>query len=1162
MNQATPSSLAARQHGGLGLLLRAHRRAAGLTQQRLAAAAEISVGALRDIEQGRTAGSRPSTLSRLAAVLELGEHDQFELQSLADLQRDSERLALQGMAAEDVPADGVWLVLLGPLRAWRDGVPVALGSVRQQVVLALLVLGGKSGVSRSELIDVLWPDGPPPTALEMLHSYISRTRRRLLQADNGDSPSASDDVLPWDGAAYRLAPGTIRSDAETSRALAARAGHAAGAGQAAEACQLYSQALRLWRGAPLAGLELIHDHPAVIELAEQRARMVLDYATAAEVAGEHEQVVGHLRAVAQQDPLDERVHARLMIALLALGQQAAGLRVYEDLRRRLDEELGVRPGPELAGAHMRVLRQELGPAARQPAAPPSMPGEAAQPSAGEDPQFSDLPVPRQLPPAGQYFVGRTAELGLLDDMLARAGQAPQTALIAAIGGSAGVGKTALAVTWAHRVAGQFPDGQLYVNLRGYGPSRRPAAASEVISSFLDALRVAPERKPAGLDGRVGLYRSLLAGKRVLIVLDNARSAEQVRPLLPGSPGCAVVVTSRSELLGLITDGARPLALSTLDRADAHALLAARLNGGRPPSSPEPADELISLCAELPLALSVAAARAARFPNAPIASVVAELRDERSRLDVLDTGEEATAVRAVFSWSYRVLGKPAARLFRLLGVHPGPDVTLAAAASVAAIPPDQAGRALEELTRAGLLTEHRPGRYAFHDLLRAYAAELAATADQSDRLAAIRRTADHYLQSAYLADRTLYAVRAPIDMPSPQSGCQPQTFAADSEALAWFDREHAVLLAVIDLAAANGLDSYAWRLAWAMETFFVRRTRWDDWAATQHTALEAARRLDDTDAQAHAHRGLGNAAITIGSYEQGQRHFSEAMRLREAGSDLAGQARLELDLARMAWLQRHYEEYLSHARRGLEIARAARHRPHEAHALASVAWALALLGSHEEALAYGEEALRMHHKIGDNHFEGQLWDTVAHAHFYLGQYADAIECYDQALTILEQCGYQQQKALTLTAAAQAHHAAGNQAAARQALGTALVILEDARHPGANVVAESIRGLNEHAPVDLVTMRLPKARDTNDHLALTCRPPAASDSGLSRLARCALATAAFCALALAAAAAMVLASGSPSRAADGGAAANVAAGPAAPPTSVPPDAHGRWINRAEL
>jgi DNA-binding SARP family transcriptional activator/DNA-binding XRE family transcriptional regulator len=1070
MNQAPPSRAASRYYGGLGPLLRGRRRAAGLTQQRLADAAQISVGALRDIEQGRTAGSRPSTLSRLAAVLELGEHDRSELQSLADLQRDSERLALQRTAAEDVPAEGMWLALLGPLRAWRDGVPVALGSVRQQAVLALLVLSGKAGVSRAELMDVLWQDDPPPTALEMVHSCISRTRRRLRPADSGDTYPAAGDFLLWDGSAYRLAPGAVRSDAEDSSVLAARASQAAGAGQSAEACRLYSQALRLWRGAPLAGLELIQDHPAVMELAERRARMVLEYASAAEVTGEHEQVVGHLRAVAQQDPLDERIHARLMIALLALGQQAAGLRVYEDMRRRLDEELGVRPGPELAGAHLRVLRQELGPAARERAASPGIPGGPAAPGAGDGPQFAELPVPRQLPPAGPYFVGRTAELTALDEMLGHAGQAPRTALIAAVGGSAGVGKTALAVTWAHRVADQFPDGQLYANLRGYGPSGRPVATGEVISSFLDALRMAPERKPAGLDARVGLYRSLLAGKRVLIVLDNARSAEQVRPLLPGAPGCAVLVTSRSELAGLVAEGARPLALTTLDRADAHALLAARLGGGRAPASPEPADELISLCAELPLALTVAAARAARYPHSPIASVVAELRDERSRLDVLDTGEEATAVRAVFSWSYRVLGKPAARLFRLLGVHPGPDVTLAAAASVAAIPPDQAGRALGELTRAGLLAEHRPGRYAFHDLLRAYAAELAVTQDhQSARLAVIRRTADHYLQSAYLADQALYPVRTSIGMPSPQPGCQPETFAADGQPLAWFEQEHAVLLAVTDLAVANGLDSYAWRLAWAMETFFVRRARWDDWLATQRTALEAARRLGDDDAQAHAHRGLGNAAITTGAYDQGQRHFSEAMRLREASSDLAGQGRLELDLARMAWLQGDFEEYLAHARRGLELVRAARHRPHEGHALASVAWALTLLGSYQEALAYGEQALQLYHKIGSNAIEGQAWDTMAHAHFYLGQHAEAIECYDRAVTIMEQGGYQVTKALTLTAAAQAHHTAGDQAAARQALGTALPILEGASHPGAALVAESIRGLHERPPVDLVIFK---------------------------------------------------------------------------------------------
>ena len=598
--------------------------------------------------------------------------------------------------------------------------------------MVMLALSGGAGVSRATLVDVLWQSNPPRTAMEMLHSYVSRVRRCLGSSDedHGSTRQWAGELLVWSGSAYRLVPGAVRSDVEDFGALAERAEHATRAGKVAEACELYDRGFQLWRGAPLAGLEMMQDHPAVIELRERRARIVTGYATIAETAGENERVIGHLRAAARQDPLDERVHARLMIALLATGQQAAALRVHEDLRHRLDQELGVSPGPELAAAHLQVLRQEF---TRATSAPVALSGPAVTAAKSGNctsgPMVMDLPVPHQLPPATPYFAGRATELSALDEMLDKADRAPGTGLIVSVLGGAGVGKTALAVTCAHRVADRFPDGQLYINLRGYDPSHRPVAPDEAIRSFLDALQV-PKRISGGLDARVGLYRTLLTDKRMLIVLDNARSADQVRPLLPGSPGCVVVVTSRGELTGLVTEGARPLLLDILTQDDARALLAARLDVRRLTAEAESADELIGFCARLPLALGVAAARAARHPDSPLSTIVSELRDERRRLDALDTGDAATAVRAAFSSSYRLLSKSPAFLFSLLGIHPGPDITVPAAASLAGVAPGEAIRALSELARVGLLTEHTPGRFACHDLLRAYAAELGRSCPDS------------------------------------------------------------------------------------------------------------------------------------------------------------------------------------------------------------------------------------------------------------------------------------------------------------------------------------------------------------------------------------------------------------------------------------------------
>jgi hypothetical protein len=358
-------------------------------------------------------------------------------------------------------------------------------------------------------------------------------------------------------------------------------------------------------------------------------------------------------------------------------------------------------------------------------------------------------VPRELPGAAAVFTGRLAELARLSQILGQAGsQAPGTVVISAIGGTAGVGKTALAVHWAHRVAHRFPGGQLYVNLGGFDPSGSPVSPGEAIRGFLAALGVPPDRFPSGLAAQAGLYRSLLAGRQMLILLDNARDEQQVRPLLPGSPGSLVLVTSRSLLAGLAAaENASLLSLDVLPPAEACQMLAARLGGQRTAAEPGAVTEITDLCARLPLALAVAAARAAARPQLPLPGLAAELRDAQRRLDALDTGDPAVSVRAVFSWSYQQLDPAAARMFRLLGLHPGPDISTLAATSLAGVAPAQAGQALGQLTGAHVLTEQSPGRYGCHDLLRAYAAEQARGAeDEQARHAATGRVLDYYLHT--------------------------------------------------------------------------------------------------------------------------------------------------------------------------------------------------------------------------------------------------------------------------------------------------------------------------------------------------------------------------------------------------------------------------------
>src|SRR6185437_14903204 len=459
------------------------------------------------------------------------------------------------------------------------------------------------------------------------------------------------------------------------------------------------------------------------------------------------------------------------------------------LRDTLGQELGIGPSRMISDLQTAILRQdpELDLAAPGVTLPATRPG---------------TPVPAQLPSAVPAFAGRLAELARLDALLPPAGaaasSAPPAAVITAVSGTAGVGKTALAVHWAHRVAARFPDGQLYVNLRGFDPAGQALEPGAAMQGFLAALGVPADGIPAGLPAQAGLYRSLLAGRRVLVVLDNARDVEQVRPLLPGSPGCMALVTSRDRLTGLVaTDGAFPLTLDLLPAADARDLLAQRLGPGRVASEPAAVADIVAGCARLPLALTIAAARAATHPTFPLAVLATELREATHALDPFQGGDLATDVRAVFSWSYRALSPGAARLFRLLGLHPGPDIGLAAAASLAAAGPDRVRVPLAELTRAHLLAEHAPGRYAFHDLLRSYAAEQALAHDgQEARDAAVHRVLDHYLHTAGRAAMLLEPHSPPLTLIPAQPGVTLGEPATAEDALAWFTAEHAALLAAV------------------------------------------------------------------------------------------------------------------------------------------------------------------------------------------------------------------------------------------------------------------------------------------------------------------------------------------------------------------------------
>jgi len=546
---------------------------------------------------------------------------------------------------------------------------------------------------------------------------------------------------------------------------------------------------------------------------------------------------------------------------------------------------------------------------------------------------------------------------------------------------------------------------------------------------------------------------------MLVLLDNARDAGQVRPLLPASPGCLVLVTSRSQLTGLAAaEGATPLALDVLTGDEATELLAARLGGDRLAAEPAAVQELTGLCSRLPLALAIAAARGATQPGRPLAALAAELRDAGGRLDALDTGDAAASVRAVFSWSYRQLDAAPARMFRLLGLHPGPAVSAPAAASLAGLPLRQARAVLAGLTRAHLLAEPAPGRFAFHDLLRAYAAE-RARADESDaeRHAAVHRMLDYYLHTACPAALLIHPTSRTITPPPLQPGVEPHRLADIGRAQAWFEAERQVLMGAATQALEAGFYTHAWQIAWALGRFLDLLGHWDDWGAAEQIALAATEQLGDRGAQAFAHWQFGYARARLGDHEDARPHLEQALRIYTELGDRAGAAEAHISLGVTLEEQGRDADALSHTRQALELFTAAGDRAGQALALNGIGWLHIKLGDYRQALTSCGRALELFQELGYPRLEADIWDSLGLAHHHLGDHVTSAACYQRALGLYREIGDRWAQAETLGHIGDTRHAAGQPDEARAAWEEALAILDDLRHPGAGQVRAKLTGL---------------------------------------------------------------------------------------------------------
>jgi tetratricopeptide (TPR) repeat protein len=661
-------------------------------------------------------------------------------------------------------------------------------------------------------------------------------------------------------------------------------------------------------------------------------------------------------------------------------------------------------------------------------------------------------VPRQLPAAVRHFAGRSDELARLSAAMDRAADATGTVVVTAVGGTAGIGKTAMAVHWAHQVAESFTDGQLYANLRGFDPTGSIMTPSEAVRNFLDAFQVPADQIPVSLDAQAALYRSLVAGRRILIVLDNALDADQVRALLPGSSGCLVVVTSRHRLSSLVAvEGAHQVTLDLLSTADARALLAGRIGRDRVAAEPRAVDEIVARCARLPLALSIVAARATAHPSFSLAALAAQLREAQGGLDAFDGDDPAIDLRSVLSWSYELLKADVARLFRLVALHAGPDITAPAAASLAAIPLQQARRRLVALARAHLVDEHLPGRFTFHDLLRAYATELAERLDtETERRAAVRRVLEHYVHTGYTAALLLDPHRDVIAIDPPAPDVVPEHLDGPRQATEWFTAEHAVLVAAIRLAACAGFETHAWQLPWTARHHFKLHGHWHDWVTMQTIGLAVAERLGDPAAEAHAARGLAGAYAQVGRYDEAEARNQRALDLFGALDDRPSLGHAHLGMSWIHGRQHRYTEALRHAEQALADYRAAGHLAGQAKALNTVGWYQAFLGEHERALACCREALALQQRIGDRFGEPFTLDSVGYAHHRLGRHRDAIACYHRAVELFREIDDQFYTADTLVHLGDAYEAAGEVDASRTALERALAILDRLQHPDAGKV----------------------------------------------------------------------------------------------------------------
>jgi DNA-binding SARP family transcriptional activator/tetratricopeptide (TPR) repeat protein len=880
---------------------------------------------------------------------------------------------------------------------WRDGQEIPLGWARQRSVLAVLLMDLNRPVSVARIVDAVWGELPPRDARNAVQTNISRLRRVLEPPAGTDQPG----VLALTESGYLLSGDPAQVDiAAFDRHLAA-AYDLHQSGDLPTAADEVELALDLWRGEPFSGL----DGPLINAERQRLAQRRLDASalrtTIMVARGLYSRAITELARLVVDHPLEERLHATLMVALYGSGRRADALAVFEGIRQRLAEELGADPGPVLSESHQRILRADLDVAT--PADPePVRAGEDGSAPLPPEPARNDLPTD-----IGD-FTGRQSELARL--LATQAGTA-KASVVLAIDGMAGVGKSALAVHIAHPLAARYPDAQLFIDLHGHSGSQRPIAPSDALDRLLRALGIPAGRIPDDADARAALWRAELATRSVLVVLDNAADTAHVRPLLPGTSRSLVVITSRRRLIGLET--ALNVSLDVLPEADAIALFTRIVGDSRTATETAAVREVIDQCGHLPLAIRITAARLRARPAWSVRHLADRLR--QARWPLAEFSADDRSVATAFALSYQQLDPDQRRMFRLLGLHPERDLGVPAAAALAGVAASEAERQLESLVDDHLLAQSPAGRYRLHDLIHQHAHTTAmAEESEADRNQALRRMVDHYLHTAYRGSRLLDQPYPPIDIGTATAGCLPTELADDVAATAWFDANHRCVLAASRVAEDMGWDTAVWQLAWTLDNFHYRRHYLRENIAGWLAGLAAAERLGDLAVQGRAHRRLGLVYAPLGKVALALQHLRRALALSEQAGDVLGEAGARFVLATIWSQQGDIEQALAHAVSAHELYRQLGNRAWEVRALSMMGTCHAKLGHHEEARRYVESALALCREQDDVYGQADSLDSLGGIANDTGQPVVALRHYQQAQALWHALEYNARRAGTLEA----------------------------------------------------------------------------------------------------------------------------------------------------